>query len=172
MSSQTTSAAEISLSLKRLAVDYAGALRQVLGDSLVSVVLFGSVARGEATPLSDIDLLVVAEGLPQGRFARRELLDPAYEAIRPRLDALRKGEIFTDILALFKTPAEASGFRPLYLDMTEDAVLLFDRDGFFASVLEGVRASLRRLGSRRLKRGQIRYWDLKPDYKPGEIFTI
>lgn len=36
------------------------------GDDLVSVVLFGSHARGDAHPHSDIDLLVVVEGLPQG----------------------------------------------------------------------------------------------------------
>jgi predicted nucleotidyltransferase len=55
-----TSAEERSQVLKRLAVEYCDVLRQLCGDSLVSVVLFGSVARGEATTLSDIDLLVVA----------------------------------------------------------------------------------------------------------------
>ena len=172
MSAGTISASELHETLGGVAREYAEALKALLGDSLVSVVLFGSVARGEATSLSDIDALVAAEGLPPDRFVRRDRLEPATEALRPRLDALRKQEILTDILALYKTPAEASRFRPLYLDMTEDAILLFGRDGFFAGVLEGVRASLRRLGSRRLKWGNIRYWDLKPDYRPGEIFTI
>lgn len=172
MSAATISGSELNETLRGLAREYAEAVEALLGESLVSVVLFGSVARGEATPLSDIDVLVVAEGLPPDRWARRDRLEPATEALRPRLDALRAQGILTDILALYKTPAEASRFRPLYLDMTEDAILLYDRDGFFAGVLEGVRASLRRLGSRRLTRGGIRYWDLKPDYKPGEVFTI
>lgn len=42
-----------------VATDAWGAL---LGPRLRSLVLFGSVARGEAGPRSDIDLLVVAEG--------------------------------------------------------------------------------------------------------------
>ena len=42
---------------------YAELLRQTLGDNLVSVVLFGSVARGEARPDSDIDLLIVDPSL-------------------------------------------------------------------------------------------------------------
>jgi UTP:GlnB (protein PII) uridylyltransferase len=36
-----------------------------LRERLVSLVLFGSVARGRACPTSDIDLLLVAEGLPR-----------------------------------------------------------------------------------------------------------
>ncbi|OAG27637.1 nucleotidyltransferase family protein [Thermodesulfatator autotrophicus] len=36
-------------------------------ERLVSVAIFGSVVRGIFRPDSDIDLLVVAEGLPRGR---------------------------------------------------------------------------------------------------------
>lgn len=45
-----------------------------LGDALVSVVLFGSVARGEAREESDIDVLVIADGFPRSLRERRQLL--------------------------------------------------------------------------------------------------
>jgi len=61
---------------------------------------------------------------------------------------------------------------PLNLDMTEDAVLLYGRDGFLAQILERVRASLRRFGARRLQMGRIRYSDLKPDFRPGDSIEI
>ena len=35
----------------------------MLGDNLVSVILFGSRARGEAQPDSDVDLLLVVQDL-------------------------------------------------------------------------------------------------------------
>jgi len=38
-------------------------LKKMYGDRLKKVVLFGSYARGEATPDSDIDILVVLENL-------------------------------------------------------------------------------------------------------------
>src|ERR1035437_590065 len=44
--------------------------QQHYGDRLISVVVFGSVARGTAGPESDLDMLVVADGLPDGRVAR------------------------------------------------------------------------------------------------------
>ena len=42
----------------------------VYADDLVVCALFGSYARGTATPESDIDLLVVARNLPRGRMNR------------------------------------------------------------------------------------------------------
>ena len=41
-------------------------------DRLISFVLFGSVARDSFRPDSDIDILIVAEPLPQGRIRRVE----------------------------------------------------------------------------------------------------
>lgn len=69
--------------LRHLAERYAQVAQDVLGDDLVSVVLFGSVARGEARPDSDIDLIVVVSELPPGRFARRKRLGPVRARLEP-----------------------------------------------------------------------------------------
>ncbi|MER3461139.1 MAG: hypothetical protein C4303_08685 [candidate division GAL15 bacterium] len=158
--------------LRAVAEEYVRALRRELQDRLVSAVLFGSVARGEAGPISDVDLLVVAEGLPEARLQRHQVLAGPDEAVEPLLRALRREGILADVRPILKTPEEASRPRMLYLDLVEDAVLLYDRDGFFAGILERMRGSLQRLGARRIRRGGLRYWDLKPDYKPGEVFEI
>jgi hypothetical protein len=139
-----------------------------MGDRLVSLVLFGSAARGEATSESDIDLLVVASGFPRSlRDRRQELLDLWYEAPESR-DAL--GVTWGLVT---KTLQEAAHHSPLYLDMVEDAIILHDREGFFAGVLDSMRARMRLLGSRRvfLADGSW-YWDLKPDYRFGEVIEI
>lgn len=142
------------------------------GDNLVSAVLFGSVARGEAGPTSDIDLLIVARELPKGRFARMDLLAPAMDACEPaREEILREGN-YTDFTALIYTEQQAARTRPIYLDMVEDAVMLFDRDGYMAGVLDRLRRRMRELGSRRVRMGRIRYWELKPDRKPGEVISL
>jgi predicted nucleotidyltransferase len=158
--------------LRALAERYARLLREALGERLVSVVLFGSVGRGEATPNSDIDLLIVADDLPRGQFARKRLLEKADRAFDAALVEAEEQGIDTRLARIVRTPAEAGKTIPLYLDMTEDAVLLYDRGGFFTAVLEGVRASLRRLGSRRVRQGNLWYWDLKPDFKPGDEIRI
>src|SRR5919198_3590611 len=48
-------------------------VRRAYGTDLVSVALFGSVARRTARPDSDLDLFVVVEGLPRGHRAARDL---------------------------------------------------------------------------------------------------
>lgn len=60
----------------------------------------------------------------------------------------------------------------LPLDLVEDAVILFDPDGFFASVLDRLKSRLKELGSVRRRMGKTRYWELKPDLRPGEIFEL
>jgi predicted nucleotidyltransferase len=158
--------------LRTLSRQYADLLVQALGDRLVSVVLFGSVARGDASPDSDIDLLIVARDLPRGHFARKRLLARADSAFEPLLADARAGGVSARLARIVRTPEEARRRIPLYLDLTEDAVLLHDPHGFFRGVIDEMRDSLRRLGSRRVRSGDSWYWDLKPDFKPGEKFEL
>lgn len=46
----------------RIAKEFASDLKQRFGDSITSIILFGSVAREKETKESDIDLLVVSRG--------------------------------------------------------------------------------------------------------------
>jgi hypothetical protein len=163
------SAAEI---LRQLADRYASLVESALGDRLVSIVLFGSVARGDASATSDIDLLIVATDLPTGQFARKRLLQAVDAAFERDLERAEAEGVEGRLARILRTPEEAGRVIPLYLDLTEDAVLLRDRGGFFAAVLERLRGSLRRLGARRVRQGSTWYWDLKPDFKPGDVFEI
>lgn len=139
-----------------------------LGDRLLSLVLFGSVARRQARPPSDIDLVVVAEGLPRSLADRRRPLLEAWE----RLRAARALPSMQWNLVV-KSPAEARFHSPLFLDIVEDGILLLDQGGLFESVLSAMRERMRALGSRRvyLADGSW-YWDLKPDFRFGEVVEI
>ncbi len=56
--------------------------------------------------------------------------------------------------------------------LIEDGVILYDSGGFFAGVLERLGAALRQMGAQRKTVGNLRYWDLKPDFKPGDVVEI
>jgi len=158
--------------LEKAARAYAGILQDVLGDDLVSVVLFGSVTRGDAKVDSDVDLVVIARNLPKSQLARADIAIKAETELARlmRRTGTRRQRVM--IAAILRTPEEASHPIPLYLDMVDEAIILFDRDRFFTNVLSKLRKKLQSLGARRAVVGNIRYWDLKPDYKPGDVIEF
>jgi hypothetical protein len=151
-------------------------LRQALirhyGERLVAVAVFGSVGRGTPRADSDVDLLIVARDLPRGRMRRVDEFLPVEAAIQPALRAVNPDGPPVMLAPVFKTPEEAEYGSPLFLDMTEDARLLHDPEGVLARRLDRLRSRLTELGARRIWRGNAWYWDLKPDFKPGDIITL
>lgn len=59
----------------RIARQVAGDLKQLYGERLKNVVLFGSWARGDAHPESDIDLLVVLDHVDDTWREHRRMRD-------------------------------------------------------------------------------------------------
>jgi len=147
-------------------------LRVQYGPRLVAVAVFGSVGRGTPREGSDVDLLIVARDLPRGRFPRVEEFLPVEDRLDAALRARGSDGTPIALSPVFKTPGEVERGSPLFLDMVEDARLLHDPEGFLARYLDDLRARLRRLGARRVRSGNAWYWELKPDLKPGEVFTL
>ncbi|MEO8678484.1 MAG: nucleotidyltransferase domain-containing protein [Vicinamibacterales bacterium] len=142
------------------------------GARLVSVAVFGSVGRRTPGPDSDIDLLVVAEQLPRGRLARSDDFAAVERSLNPQLTSAHAHGLHPTLSPIFKTPEEVAAGSPLFLDMLDDGRILYDRDGFLQQAFEAFADRLARLGARRIWREDSWYWDLKPDYKPGEVFEI
>lgn len=142
------------------------------GVRLVSVAVFGSVGRGTPASDSDIDLLVVADQLPRGRLARSDDFVGVERRVEPHLTSAHALGLHPSLSPILKTPEEVTAGSPLFLDMVDDARILFDRDGFLQRAFAELAARLARLGAKRIWRENMWYWDLKPDYKPGEVFEI
>jgi len=156
----------------RLTCKLLKALKDKLGDKLVSLVVYGSVARGEAKRDSDLDLLIVARDLPKGRLKRQELFEVVEKAVEEDIEKLRGRGYNVFLSPILKTPEEASKLSPLYLDMVEDAVILYDKEEFFKGVLDRLRSKLEELGARKVRLGKKWYWILKEDYEFGEVIEI
>jgi uncharacterized protein len=150
--------------LRDLAEEYTALLRSAFGERLVAVVLHGPVARGEAGPRFDVDLMVVVDPIAHGRpFGRRELLAAADEAIAPLLAAADMDGIPARLARVVCTRAEAQALLSLDVDLAEDAIVLSDRDGFVVRLLAGVRAALAAVGARRVRADGGSYWTLGDD---------
>lgn len=141
-------------------------------DEILSFAVFGSVARGEATGRSDIDILVVHKPVsfnPIKRFT--EML----------IDLRESGEyssylsmgLFPAPYPVFMTEEELSENPLILLDVLDHGIILYDRGDFLRQELDRLRARLKELGSKRVELDDGSwYWDLKPDWKSGEIIEI
>ncbi|MBW2058584.1 MAG: nucleotidyltransferase domain-containing protein [Deltaproteobacteria bacterium] len=147
-------------------------IRSFYGERLVSVVVFGSVARATQSFDSDIDILIIARGLPTGRIKRIREFESVEDKVEPFLKSLQKEGINTYISAVIKSPEEIEKGSPLLIDMVEDAKILFDEGDFFLGAMERLRNRLRELGAKRVWKGSAWYWVLKPDIRPGEVFEL
>jgi len=130
------------------------ALCRGLGERLVAVVLYGSRARGEESPASDWDLLVIAEGLPERSFQRhlffKRLLPPGCcEAV--------------SILA--RTSKEFESYLPsLYLDIALDGRILYDPKTYAGARFAKLQALIVESGLYRERRpaGDLWRWRKEP----------
>lgn len=163
---------DVAAAFEGIQADLLRACHEIYSDRLVSLAVFGSVAAGTMRTDSDIDILLVADRLPDGRLRRVEEFESVESLLRTRLVAAAAHGIHTRLAPIFKTRAELEHGSPILLDMTEHVRILFDRDGTLARRLDRLRQRLAELGSRKVYRDGGYYWLLKPDYKPGDVIEL
>lgn len=124
-----------------------------LSFKLLGVVVFGSSARGEATPHSDIDILIVAEGINPKRHRRGEEILQIKKILPP---------VPLDILLL--SPDEAvSNFEnhnPLFLDIAEEGIIIYDPEGFLKKLMGETTEYVRARGIEKVRGG----WNFPVQY--------
>jgi hypothetical protein len=150
-------------------------LRKIKGafgdDFLLSFALFGSVARGEARPDSDIDLLIVHKEVdfnPMRRF-----VDLVLELQRSEeYERLKRIGLHPDPYPIFMTKKELWEHPLILLDVLDHGIIIYDT-GVLKRRLDALKKRLEELGSKKilLEDGSW-YWDLKPDWKPGEVIKL
>lgn len=124
------------------------ALEKYRSYAVTGAVIFGSTARGTAACSSDLDLLVVCDGIHPKPHRRGEEI----ARIKRHLPGLA-----LDILLL--TPQEVeSNFRnhnPLFLDIAVEGIILIDRGGWLECLMGEVRGYIKQRGLKKTDHGWI-----------------
>lgn len=156
----------------KLIEEYCSAIKNHFRDRLISICLFGSVARGEAKADSDIDILVIAEALPTDMGMRIKETNYIHENLKRSegyisLRSHRSG-LITDI---FFIPEEIEKHPPILLDIVDEGVIFYDRNSFLSNTLKKLKERLELQKARKVKTKKGHFWILK-DVKPGEVVEI
>ncbi len=110
--------------------------------NLISVVLFGSVAKGSAERYSDIDLLVVINGLPH--FNKRI---PLISEICYKMLIKHKVSISPILLTPEEFDKNVTACFPLFLGVITGYKAVFDKTGFSNRLLTGFSDTLNKGGA-------------------------
>ena len=101
-------------------------LKKYFGDKLVSVVLFGSQARGTANEHSDIDLVVIAKSVPSDWRKQDDIITDI---------SLSEGLADIPISVILNNPEEIISslnvIQPLMFGILKNYKILYDSDSFF-----------------------------------------
>ena len=151
------------------------ALYEVLGERLVSVVVFGSLARGCWSRDSDVDVLIVAEGWERvpvwDRLREIRRAERLIEASPEYAQAVSRG--FYPILQPYPLSVkEAQRFNRIYLDMVLEGIILYDHDGFMEKVLNRVRKRLEEIGAVRVSLPSGRHYWVLGSVSWGEVVRL
>nr|MDO8098532.1 nucleotidyltransferase domain-containing protein [Candidatus Njordarchaeota archaeon] len=155
---------------------YAKIVQEEFREQVLAVAVFGSVARGEARfPGSDIDILVIMGDVANISLGKRIDLLAKLEKKLKKMNEYRKFEEAFNwpptIREHILSPDELKRHPPLLLDLTTDSIILYDK-GILKKELNKLRATLKKLGAKRIRTNDTWFWILKPDLKLGEELEL
>ena len=124
-------------------------IRVKLGEDVLSIVLFGSMTRGDFTESSDIDVLVIARNLPDNWRDRDkillELAEIKYGHRRP---------VHITLADEYEMNASVEQGAPLVFGLHDANRVVFGRDRFFEKLMKRFDDNMLRWGVRKIRNGE------------------
>jgi len=153
---------DISLRFIKPAEEAVNRLKERYQKELISVVLYGSVARGEEKETSDLDLFIVLKGPFRFVPKRREVYD--------LLSRITRDVVFSPMIM---DEREVRKLQPIHFELYADGIILYDSGDFMRKILQRVGEIVNELGSTRYRTKDGCYGRiLKKDMKKGEVIEV
>jgi len=148
-------------------------LKENYKEDLLSIILFGSVARGKWNNESDIDLLIIFSNKSSIKITINNRLTKIisdYER-KSKLKNSKGDRLFSTIQDISLLLKDLHTFRTIFYDIAMDGIILFDRNQTGFHFLKKIK---KRIEEKGLKRVFIKendyYWER--NVKFGEIIEL
>ncbi len=149
-------------------------LREKFKENLISIVLFGSVARRNYSQNSDIDLFIILSNEYSENIIVSETITDLIIEFQEKnsLKSLDGKDISPSIQVLSLLIKDLNTFRTIYYDLAVDGLILYDPKNTGSEFINCIK---KRIEEKELKRVYINqndfYWKRK-DIKFGEIIEL
>jgi predicted nucleotidyltransferase len=132
---------------------FISSVKSMFGVKIISIAVFGSIARSTGTRESDIDLIIIYKD------RRKDIEKKVVKVILK----LRETREYKDL--------EKSGFYPEISPIF--GIILQDSNNQLRNELKRMEERMTKFGSKKIKLPDGSwYWNLKPDLKVGEVFEL
>lgn len=148
-------------------------LKENYKEDLLSIILFGSVARGKWNNESDIDLFIIFSNKSSIKTAINNQLTKIisdYER-KSKLKNSKGDRLFSTIQDISLLLKDLHTFRTLFYDIAMDGIILFDSNQTGFHFLRKIKKRIEEKGLRRvfIKENDY-YWERNVDF--GEIIEL
>jgi predicted nucleotidyltransferase len=123
-----------SLDRRRLKNNIISSLKSTLGQTIEAVILFGSIARNEATDRSDIDILVVGEVARKGFSEANRIVYEALENVR----TVNKRDTSV-VVSTYEDLVKVNSFA---INVASDGVIFYDATGRVTKLFAKIKQAL------------------------------
>ncbi|EHP88513.1 nucleotidyltransferase domain-containing protein [Methanotorris formicicus] len=115
--------------------------KEKFDDDLISIILFGSYARGTATKYSDVDLLVIANNLPKRRIDRYKIIKDI------DLEILKKYHITISPILIKPEELSTKSINPLIYGILTGYKVIYDKNNFWKNYIEKIKPIIKKEGA-------------------------
>jgi len=153
---------------------YVSRVKENFNDELLSVILFGSLARKNWSINSDIDLLLIfSNEITNISALDKKLTDLTIEFYENNELKDEKGKkIYPPIQKVALSLMDLNKFRTLFYDIATDGIILFDKDDIGLIFIRKIKQRIKEKGLKRIYLGKNNFYWKRKKIKFGEIVEL
>lgn len=141
---------------------------------ILSVILFGSIARGKFSKSSDIDLLLIFSNEITNTFlCDKKITDLTIEFYKNNELKDEKGnKIYSTIQPIALSLMELDTFRTLFYDIATDGIIIFDKEDVGLKFINKIKRRIKEKGLKRVYLGENNFYWKRKKIQFGEIVEL
>lgn len=138
-----------------------------LGNKILSMIIFGSVSRGQAKGSSDIDIFTFFDDFKIKRSELNNILTSIILNLRKTDEYIKlvDKKIYPEIYPFLISKSKANDYLWVFFDATKESKIIIDIDGFAKNLIKDIKNKIENLGGKRVKLGNGKTcWILYDDF--------